>query len=222
MKLTIKKLAQIIREEVAHVVKDAMTEASNYGDYDPETGKRLPTDAQRRFGSEERNVGVAASDARAAAMNARRAPVEHAIANKDAISAAIEWFLTNVNDEGGAWQQEMGWLGGGEYRDWTIGGPGGKMVPRTKDMNDKIRDRIKNQRSMAKRIPFTVAHMAQDLNQSGQSAWNFDGEHGGYPSLSSIMHKELVPKVATMISDTGGNPSDAVATLKTYFKQLKR
>ena len=200
MKLTTKKLIQIIREEVQNEIESKDKHAGH--------GYTLPRGLRDR----ERNVGVGGE-------YVPPTPTQVTADMKKAISPEIDSFLADVNDEGGVWQQEMGWLGGGMYRDWKQNAPDGKLVPRTKEMNDKIRARIANQRKKAKRIPFTVSHMAQDLQQIGQSAWNFDGDHGGYPSLSLLMHNELVPKISTALDL---DKFEAKKVLKAYFKGLKR
>lgn len=209
MKLTIEKLKQIIAEEVKNV-----TEAPNYGDYDPGTGKRLPTDAQRRFRSAERNVGVADSERRAAARAARQISRDE----KKVISGVIEQFLTDANDEnardekGQLWWPET-WLGGG--RIWT----GSDYVDRTPEQNDAMRKRFDDLRGASGRDPFTIDHIKQDIKQTGSSVWYFNPETRElkHPSLKSFIDNYLIKSIAAALKI---GESDAKEKLKVYLASI--
>ncbi len=125
MKLTTKKLRQIIREEVKNVA-----EAFNYG---PD-GEATP--AQKRFRSRERNVGVADSERRAAARAARQISADE----KEVISGVIEQFLAKVNDENSGWWPQT-WAGGG--RIWT----GSDYIDRTPEQNAAMRKQFDDLRA---------------------------------------------------------------------------
>jgi len=208
MKLTTKKLAQIIREEVANVVKDAMTEAPNYGDYDPETGKRLPTDAQRRFRSRERNVGV----------GDYVPPTQLIDTEKTAIADTIEEFLAKVNDENSGWWPQT-WLGGGRVYD-----PSDKRsdkdgyYDRPDEQNAAMRARFDHLRGQAERNPFTVDHIKQDIKQTGSSAWYRDEKTGQrWPSLSAFIKGKLIKMINKKLRLT---EADAEDKLKAYLNGL--
>jgi len=211
MKLTTEKLEQIIREEVTNVVKDAMTEAPNYGDYDPKTGKRRPTPAQQKFKDRERNVGVAASAKRAAALAAKRA-TQLTKTEKDKISVEIKKFLGNANDENSGWWPQT-WLGGG--RIWT----GSDYVDRTPEQNKAMRDQFDKYREISRRDPFTVDHIKQDIKQKGSSVWYHDPKTKElkHPSLSAFIKQYLTPSIS---KELGIMLLDAEKKLKAYLSTL--
>ncbi len=208
MKLTTEKLEQIIREEVTNVVKDAMNEAPNYGDYDPKTGKRRPTPAQQKFKSRERNAGVAASDKYAAALAAKRVR-QLTKDEKDAISDEIDSFLAKANDENSGWWPQT-WLGGG--RVWT----GSDYVDRTPEQNKAMRDQFDKYRASSGRNPFTVDHIKQDIKQSGSSVWYADPKTREliHPSLSAFIKQYLTPSIS---KELGIMALDAEEKLKSYL-----
>jgi len=212
MKLTTKKLTQIISEEAANVVKDAMTEAPNYGDYDPKTGKRRPTPAQQKFKDRERNVGVAASAKRAAALAAKRA-TQLTDDEKDKISVEIKKFLDNANDENSGWWPQT-WLGGG--RVWT----GSDYVDRTPEQNKAIRDQFDDLRASSGRDPFTVDHIKQDIKQSGSSVWYSDPKTRElkHPSLSAFIKSKLITKIYAALDASSG--MEAENKLKAYLSAI--
>lgn len=201
MKLTVKKLTQIIREEVENVV-----EAFNYG---PD-GK--PTPAQQRFRSRERNVGVAASEKRADALAAKRA-AQLTKDEKDTISAEIEQFLAKANDENSGWWPQT-WLGGG--RVWT----GSEYVDRTPEQNAAMRKQFDDLRASSGRDPFTVDHIKQDIKQTGSSVWYADPKTRElkHPSLSSFIKSKLITKIYAALDASSG--MEAEKKLKTYLSAI--
>ncbi len=201
MKLTTEKLEQIIREEVKNV-----TEAFNYG---PD-GEATP--AQKRFRSRERNVGVAASEKRAAALAAKRA-AQLTKDEKDAISDEIDEFLAKANDENSGWWPQT-WLGGG--RIWT----GSDYVDRTPEQNAAMRKQFDDLRASSGRDPFTVDHIKQDIKQTGSSVWYADPKTRElkHPSLSSFIKSKLVTKIYAALDASSG--TEAENKLKAYLRGL--
>lgn len=201
MKLTIEKLTQIIREEVQNA-----TEAINYG----EDGE--PTDAQKRFRSRERNVGVADSERRAAALAAKRA-AQLTKDEKDAISDEIDNFLAKANDENSGWWPQT-WLGGG--RIWT----GSEYVDRTPEQNAAMRKQFDDLRASSGRDPFTVDHIKQDIKQTGSSVWYADPKTRElkHPSLSTFIKSKLVTKIYAALDASSG--TEAEQKLKAYLRGL--
>jgi len=201
MKLTTKKLRQIIREEVQYA-----TEAFNYG----EDGE--PTPAQQRFRDRERNVGVADSERRAAALAAKRA-AQLTKDDKDIISAEINGFLANVNDENSGWWPQT-WLGGG--RVWT----GSEYVDRTPEQNAAMRKQFDDLRASSGRDPFTVDHIKQDIKQTGSSVWYADPKTRElkHPSLSAFIKSKLVTKIYAALDASSG--TEAEDKLKAYLRGL--
>ena len=201
MKLTIEKLTQIIREEVQNA-----TEAINYG----EDGE--PTDAQKRFRSRERNVGVADSERRAAALAAKRA-AQLTKDEKDAISDEIGNFLAKANDENSGWWPQT-WLGGG--RIWT----GSEYVDRTPEQNAAMRKQFDDLRASSGRDPFTVDHIKQDIKQTGSSVWYADPKTRElkHPSLSTFIKSKLVTKIYAALDASSG--TEAEQKLKAYLRGL--
>lgn len=201
MKLTIEKLTQIIREEVQNA-----TEAINYG----EDGE--PTDAQKRFRSRERNVGVADSERRAAALAAKRS-AQLTKDEKDAISDEIDNFLAKANDENSGWWPQT-WLGGG--RIWT----GSEYVDRTPEQNAAMRKQFDDLRASSGRDPFTVDHIKQDIKQTGSSVWYADPKTRElkHPSLSTFIKSKLVTKIYAALDASSG--TEAEQKLKAYLRGL--
>ncbi len=201
MKLTIEKLTQIIREEVQNA-----TEAINYG----EDGE--PTDAQKRFRSRERNVGVADSERRAAALAAKRS-AQLTKDEKDAISDEIDNFLAKANDENSGWWPQT-WLGGG--RIWT----GSEYVDRTPEQNAAMRKQFDDLRASSGRDPFTVDHIKQDIKQTGSSVWYADPKTRElkHPSLSAFIKSKLVTKIYAALDASSG--TEAENKLKAYLRGL--
>ena len=201
MKLTIEKLTQIIREEVQNA-----TEAINYG----EDGE--PTDAQKRFRSRERNVGVADSERRAAALAAKRS-AQLTKDEKDAISDEIDNFLAKANDENSGWWPQT-WLGGG--RIWT----GSEYVDRTPEQNAAMRKQFDDLRASSGRDPFTVDHIKQDIKQTGSSVWYADPKTRElkHPSLSAFIKSKLVTKIYAALDASSG--TEAENKLKAYLRGI--
>ena len=199
MKLTTKKLRQIIREEVKNVA-----EAFNYGP-DGE-----PTPAQQRFRSRERNAGVADSERRAAALAAKRG-AQVSEEEKGKISAEIEKFLANVNDENSGWWPQT-WLGGG--RIWT----GSEYIDRTPEQNARMRKQFDDLRASSGRNPFTVDHIKQDIKQSGSSVWFSEDGELKHPSLSAFIKSKLITKIYAALNASSG--MEAENKLKAYLSAL--
>ncbi len=195
MKLTTKKLRQIIREEVKNVA-----EAFNYGP-DGE-----PTPAQRRFRDRERNVGVADSERRAAARAARQISADE----KEVISGVIEQFLAKVNDENSGWWPQT-WLGGG--RIWT----GSDYIDRTPEQNAAMRKQFDDLRASSGRDPFTVDHIKQDIKQSGSSVWFSEDGKLKHPSLSAFIKNKLIKAISSKLDASG---TEAENKLKAYLRGL--
>ena len=201
MKLTVEKLTQIIREEVQNA-----TEAINYG----EDGK--PTPAQQRYRSRERNVGVADSERRAAALAAKRAG-QITDDEKKVISKEIEQFLAKANDENSGWWPQT-WLGGG--RIWT----GSEYVDRTPEQNAAMRKQFDDIRASSGRNPFTVDHIKQDIKQTGSSVWYTDPKTRElkHPSLSTFIKSKLITKIYAALDASSG--TEAENKLKTYLSAI--
>jgi hypothetical protein len=201
MRLTTKKLRQIIREEV-----ERATEAFNYG---PD-GEATP--AQQRWRDRERNVGVADSERRAASRAARRG-TQITGEEKKAISSLIDQFLAKVNDENSGWWPQT-WLGGG--RIWT----GSDYVDRTPEQNAAMRKQFDDIRASSGRNPFTVDHIKQDIKQSGSSAWYSDPKTRElkHPSLSAFIKSKLVTAIYAALDASSG--TEAENKLKAYLKGL--
>lgn len=201
MKLTTKKLRQIIREEVQYA-----TEAFNYG----EDGE--PTPAQQRFRDRERNVGVADSERRAAALAAKRAG-QITDDEKKIISKEIEQFLAKANDENSGWWPQT-WLGGG--RIWT----GSEYVDRTPEQNAAMRKQFDDIRASSGRNPFTVDHIKQDIKQTGSSVWYTDPKTRElkHPSLSTFIKSKLITKIYAALDASSG--TEAENKLKAYLGGL--
>ncbi len=198
MKLTTKKLRQIIREEV-----ERATEAFNYG---PD-GKATP--AQQKWRSRERNVGVADSERRAASRAARR-DTQITGEEKKAISSLIDQFLAKVNDENSGWWPQT-WLGGG--RIWT----GSDYIDRTPEQNAAMRKQFDDLRASSGRDPFTVDHIKQDIAQSGSSVWYSEDGKLKHPSLSSFIKSKLVKAVSKKLDAVG---MEGEKKLRAYLKGL--
>ena len=205
MKLTAKKLRQIIREEV-----ERATEAFNYG---PD-GK--PTPAQQKWRSRERNVGVADSERRAASRAARRG-TQITDEEKKAISSLIDQFLAKVNDENSGWWPQT-WLGGGRIYD-----PSSKKADkdgyydRPPEQNAAMRKRFDDLRAASGRDPFTVDHIKQDIAQSGSSVWYSEDGQLKHPSLSSFIKSKLIKAVSKKLDAAG---MEGEEKLRAYLKGL--
>lgn len=193
MKLTIERLKEIIREEIQN---EASEDDKHYG-----KGYYMSRKQRER----ERNAGLGGD-------RVRREPITLTDEEKETISAEIEKFLTNANNENSGWWPQT-WLGGG--RVWT----GSEYVDRTPEQNAAMRKQFDDYRASSGRDPFTVDHIKQDIKQSGSSVWYADPKTRElkHPSLSAFIKQYLTPAIST---ELGIMALDAENKLKAYLSAL--
>lgn len=191
MKLTMKKLTQIIREEVQNEISN---KDKHYG-----TGYYMGRKQRER----ERNAGLGGD-------RVRRGPIRLTDEEKETISAEIEGFLAKVNDENSGWWPQT-WAGGG--RIWT----GSDYIDRTPEQNAAMRKQFDDLRASSGRDPFTVDHIKQDIEQTGSSVWVSEDGELKHPSLSAFIKSKLVKAIN---SELGASGMEAENKLKAYLSAL--
>jgi len=191
MKLTVKELTQIIREEVQNEISN---KDKHYG-----TGYYMGRKQRER----ERNAGLGGD-------RVRRGPIRLTDEEKETISAEIEQFLANANDENSGWWPQT-WVGGGKYY------KDGEYFERTPEMNAKIRKQFDDLRASSGRDPFTVAHIKQDLGQTGSSVWYFEDGELKHPSLKAFIQEYLLKGINQALEATG---LEGEKKLKAYLSAI--
>jgi len=112
---------------------------------------------------------------------------------RDAIKNGVADFLKTVNDENGGWWPET-WSGHGQYY------KDGKMTDRTPEQIAVPRKRFDASRKDAKRNPFTIKHIIQDLKQGNTDAWHQTNLWGEYPSLAFLLNDKLIKPLAAKMN----------------------
>lgn len=187
------KLSQIVREEVAGVISEIDEKDKHAG-----RGYYLSRSERER----ERNAGLAATG--------EYEPRKRSFSKLSASAAkiiddSVELFLQKINDpESGEWPET--WAGGG--RVWLGNDEGYR--DRTEAEIEQMRDRFDAARERSGRNPFTPAHIAVDLKQSGSSAWGYEGDDA-YPSLSAWLNKHIVYPLSERFGLDSTDMSDVLA-----------
>jgi hypothetical protein len=187
------KLSQIVREEVADVISEIDEKDKHAG-----RGYYLSRSERER----ERNAGLAATG--------EYEPRKRSFSKLSASAAkiiddSVELFLQKINDpESGEWPET--WAGGG--RVWLGNDEGYR--DRTEAEIEQMRDRFDAARERSGRNPFTPAHIAVDLKQSGSSAWGYEGDDA-YPSLSAWLNKHIVYPLSERFGLDSTDMSDVLA-----------